>query len=88
MVIQGLTPHYMYCMLISTQTISHSVSKVHSQGKKLKFELKTAGKASAKETGMVHRLAYLKLVPSSLFIDSRISLMLKIFKRASSRSPS
>ena len=33
--LQGLTLHYMYSMLILTLGISHSVSKVYSQGKKL-----------------------------------------------------
>ena len=44
----------------------------------------TACDPTKKETGIIHRLVYLKLVLSSLFINSRISLMLKIFKWASS----
>ena len=60
--LQGLTPHHMYCMLISIQRISHSVSKVYSQGMKLKLELKTEEKAlTKKETGIIQRLSTFKI---------------------------
>ena len=67
--LQGLTTHYMYCMLISIQRISHSVSKVYSQGKKLKLELRQKRKPwQKKETGIIHRLLYLFNISTQLII--------------------